>query len=184
MAINTNSNVADINKCNADDLNEIKSVVNTNATALDNLTTQVNDKNIMTMELNTTFTLSANNTSYDITGFVLGSSLGTKLSFASNKITIGSGVTKIKVSFNAKVLSANTTRTFVYLTKNGTNISQEGAFPVASAQTITLGYSPRIMTVQQGDEFWLRCYGASGAKIVGLDGGTFVDTYLTIEVIE
>lgn len=138
----------------------------------------------MTMELDTTFTLSANNTSYDIPGFVVNNSLGSKLTFLNNKITIGSGVTKIKISFNAKVLSANTTRTFVYLTKNGTNISQEGAFPIASSQTITLGYSPRIITVQQGDEFWLRCYGASGAKIVGLDGGTFVDTYLTIEVIE
>lgn len=30
-ALNVNSNIADVNKCNASDLNEIKSVVNNNA---------------------------------------------------------------------------------------------------------------------------------------------------------
>lgn len=30
-ALNVNSSIADVNKCNASDLNEIKSVVNTNA---------------------------------------------------------------------------------------------------------------------------------------------------------
>lgn len=42
-AINTNSGVADINKCNASDMNEIKTVVNTNATTLDTLAFNVTD---------------------------------------------------------------------------------------------------------------------------------------------
>jgi hypothetical protein len=39
VALNTNSTIADINKCNAADMNEIKSVVNENATIQDLLLT-------------------------------------------------------------------------------------------------------------------------------------------------
>jgi hypothetical protein len=37
VALNVNSNIADINKVNASDMNEIKTVVNNNANTLDNL---------------------------------------------------------------------------------------------------------------------------------------------------
>ena len=57
VAINTNSNVADINKCNASDLNEIKNVVNTNATSLENLETEVNEKGFICCTMNSAQTI-------------------------------------------------------------------------------------------------------------------------------
>lgn len=39
--LNQNSDIADVNKCNDTDLNEIKSVVNNNATELTNITGQI-----------------------------------------------------------------------------------------------------------------------------------------------
>lgn len=184
MAINTNSNVADINKCNADDLNEIKSVVNTNATALDNLTTQVNDKNIMTITLANDYTMAQSNTFYDITGFAVESSVGNKLTFNNNRIYIGSGVSKVKVCYTAKIQSVNTTRTFIYLSYNGNNVSQEGWWPGASSQQNSVGISPRVVDVNNGDYFNLVCYGTQNTKILGSNGLSFVITTLTIEVIE
>lgn len=184
MAINTNSDIADINKCNADDLNEIKSVVNTNATALDNLTAQVNDKNIMTISLANDFTMAQTNVFYNITGFAVESSVGNKLTFNNNEIHIGSGVSKVKVCYSAKIQSVNTTRTFVYLTMNGVTTSQEGWWPGASTQQSTVGITPRLINVSEGDYFSIACYGTQNTKILGSNGLSFVITTLTVEVIE
>ena len=179
-AVNVNNDVADVNKVNATDMNEIKSVVNTNATALDNLTTQVNNKNILTIKLNSNYTIAQTNTLYQITGWEIDSQIGTGLSLSNDKIVIGAGISKIKVSYSAKCQGVNTTRTFVYLTYNSTAISQEMATYGAANAQMTVGLTPRLMSVNENDTFGLSCYGVQNVIILGASS-TYVPTILTIE---
>ena len=145
-------------------------------------------KNIMTIYLASDFTIPNTNTVYDLTNMSLAESVGNKLSLVNGKIVIGAGVSKVKVSYTAKTMSsANTTRTFTYLMQdiNGTAtaISQEGSFYSATNQQVNIGYQPRVVSVSQGDAFYLRCYGYKNNVIAGA-ASTFVITYLTVEVVE
>ena len=145
-------------------------------------------KNIMTVYLTSDFTIPNTNTVYDLTNMTLAESVGNKLSLVNGKIVIGDGVSKVKVSYTAKTMSsANTTRTFTYLMQdiNGTAtaISQEGSFYSATNQQVNIGYQPRVVSVSQGDAFYLRCYGYKNNVIAGA-ASTFVITYLTVEVVE
>lgn len=141
-------------------------------------------RNIMTMYLQTNFKLSANNTAFDVTGFAQGVTVGNKLTFSNNRIYIGSGVSKVKVCYSAKIQSVNTTRTFVYLSQNGNHISQEGWWPGASGQQSTVGVTSRVLNVNEGDYFNLRCYGTANTLIMGKENAPFVFTTLTVEVVE
>ena len=145
-------------------------------------------RNIMTVYLASDFTIPNTNTVYDLTNMSLAESVGNKLSLVNGKIVIGAGVSKVKVSYTAKTMSsANTTRTFTYLMQdiNGTAtaISQEGSFYSATNQQVNIGYQPRVVSVSQGDAFYLRCYGYKNNVIAGA-ASTFVITYLTVEVVE
>lgn len=145
-------------------------------------------KNIMTIYLASDFTIPNTNTVYDLTNMAVAGSTGNKLTYANGKIVIGAGVSKVKVSYTAKTMSnANTTRTFTYLMQdiNGTAtaISQEGSFYSATNQQVNIGYQPRVVSVSQGDAFYLRCYGYKN-NVIGGAASTFVITYLTVEVVE
>ncbi len=140
--------------------------------------------NIMTVYLKADYTIANTNTAYDLTNVEVLSSVGTKLSLSSGKITIGSGVSKVKVSYTAKCLSpANSTRTFMYLSKSGTNITQEGAWFGGTNWQVNIGVTPRIISVSEGDTFWLRCYGYKNNTIGG-KANDFIPTILTVEVVE
>lgn len=145
-------------------------------------------RNIMTVYLPSNFTIANTNTAYEMTTMTLGESVGNKLSLVNGKIVIGAGVSKVKVSYTAKTVSAaNTTRTFTYLMQdiNGTAtaISQEGSYYSATNQQVNIGYQPRVVSVSQGDAFYIRCYGYKNNYIAGA-GGTFMPTLLTVEVVE
>lgn len=198
MAINTNSNVADINKCNAGDLNEIKNVVNTNASALGDITTlttsdktsvvnainEVNNKNAMTIKLTSNYTIGNTNTMETVTGWAIAEQIGTGFSLSNDKIVVGNGISKVKINYTCKCnSSANTTRTFTYLTHNNTSISQEGAFFSATNQEELLSYTPRIISVSPGDTFGLSIYGYKNNGIY-YGSSTVMCTYMTIEAIE
>ncbi len=144
--------------------------------------------NIMTVYLKADFTISATNTTYDLTNVETLTNVGTKLSLVSGKIKIGAGVSKVKVSYTAKCLSpANTTRTFMYLMYNHSNtdvaISQEGAWFGGTNWQVNIGVVPRVLSVSEGDTFWLRCYGYKNNTIGG-KAGDFIPTILTVEVVE
>ena len=144
--------------------------------------------NIMTVYLKADYTMAASNTAYDITNMEVAESVGSKLSLSGGKIVIGAGVSKVKVSYTAKTVSAaNTTRTFTYLMQDisgtATAISQEGSFYSATNQQVNIGYQPRVVSVSQGDKFYLRCYGYKNNYIAGA-ASSFVPTLLTVEVIE
>ena len=145
-------------------------------------------RNIMTVYLTSDFTIPNTNTAYDITNMSLGESVGNKLSLVNGKIVIGDGVSKVKVSYTAKTVSAaNTTRTFTYLMQdiNGTAtaLSQEGSFYSATNQQVNIGYQPRVVSVNSGDAFYIRCYGYKNNYIAGA-ASTFIPTLLTVEVVE
>lgn len=144
--------------------------------------------NIMTIYLQSDYAMPNTNTAYDLTNMAVAESVGNKLSLSGGKIVIGAGVSKVKVSYTAKTVSAaNTTRTFTYLMQdiNGTAtaISQEGSFYSATNQQVNIGYQPRVVSVSQGDTFYLRCYGYKNNYIAGATS-TFMPTFLTVEVIE
>lgn len=63
VALNQNSDIADINKCNASDLNEIKNVVNNNAT--ETSTNSTNITNIINAEVYSTSEIKTNKTWID-----------------------------------------------------------------------------------------------------------------------
>ena len=146
------------------------------------------EKNILTAYLTSDFTIPNTSTLYDLTNMTVAENIGNKLSLSNGKIVIGAGVSKVKVSYTAKTMSsANTTRTFTYLIQdiNGTAtaISQEGSFYSATGQQFNVSYSPRVISVNQGDAFYLRCYGNKNNTIGGYSGG-FMCTIITVEVVE
>lgn len=142
------------------------------------------DKSIMTVYLKADYTIANTNTAYDLTNVEVLSSVGNKLTLSSGKITIGSGVSKVKVSYTAKCLSpANSTRTFMYLSHSGTNITQEGAWFGGTNWQVNIGVTPRIISVNENDTFWLRCYGYKNNTIGG-KANDFIPTILTVEVVE
>lgn len=184
VAINTNSNVADINKCNASDLNEIKSVVNTNATALENVETEAYDKNVMTIGLsaNTNVSIGTAWTYYALNLNTLNASIGSKLTFNSSthRITIGSGVSYVKVSA-CGIVRGIASDMEINIRKNGTIIgacaSRAGNTSIFMPEAIT----DVLVPVSSGDYIDLAVRaGATGTMVVG--GSNY--TKLTVEVVD
>lgn len=144
------------------------------------------EPNIMTVRLTSDYTIASANTYEAITTTGLYNSVGNKLTYnaTTKRIVIGSGVSKVKVSYSAKCVASNsTTRTFVYLVKSSTRISQEGAYFRNTNDQVYVGNTPRIESVQEGDYFFLQCYGAKNNKI-SYGSSDFVCSYFTVEVIE
>ena len=144
--------------------------------------------NIMTVYLAADFTIANTNTAYDMLNTAVLSSSGSKLTFSNGKIVIGSGVSKVKVSYTAKSVSqANATRSYTYLVGDvsgtPTALSQEGHWYGGTGWQVVNTYGPIILDVNQGDAFYLRCYGYKNNYIAGA-ASSFIPTILTVEVIE
>ena len=144
--------------------------------------------NIMTAYLKADYSIPNTNTIYSLTNMEVAESVGSKLTLSNGKIVIGAGVSKVKVSYTAKVVSnANTTRTFTYLIQetNGVAnaISQEGYWYGGTNWQVVNTYGPRVVSVNQGDEFYINCYGYKNNSIAGANS-TFIQTFITVEVIE
>lgn len=144
------------------------------------------EPNIITVKLTSDYSIATANTVEQITTTGLHNSVGTKLTYntTTKKIVVGSGVSKVKVSYSVKcVASASTTRTFVYLVHNSTQISQEGAYFRNTNDQVYVGNTPKLLDVQNGDTFYLQCYGAKNNKIA-YGSSSYVCSYLTVEVVE
>ena len=181
--MNANANVPAVNKVQASDMNEIKSVVNLNAR-----------KDIMTIKLTSNYTLTSTNTTENVVGFSLYSSIGDKLTFANNKIVVGSGVKKVLVSYGARThaKTGSTTRMFTYLVCNDNSlltvaaISQEKSGYITNGDEYNVERPPMLIPVVAGSKFGLTCYGEAGAYIMSNTPlyGSFNWTYITVEVVE
>lgn len=193
VALNVNSDIADINKVNASDLNEIKNVVNTNDDnmgLLSNLTTPnksnlvsaINDVKQNIMSLSMTANQSVTVASETVINFSKITSAGNKLTFNSSNysIKIGKNVSKIKVNFNAFAKNGTTDWVWFKINKNGTftnfcsMVGKIGAWSSASV-------SPAILDVSENDYIQMTVtYGtANSENYVRFDG-----TNMTVEVVE
>ncbi len=184
VAINTNSNVADINKCNASDLNEIKNIINANATELENVETEVYDKNIITVGLsaNTDVSIGTAWTYYTLNMNTLNASIGSKLTFNSSthRITIGSGVSYVKVSACGIVRGiANDIE--INIRRNGAIMGTAANRWTNATNFMNLAITEILVPVSSGDYIDLAVRsGATGTVVVG--GGQY--TKLTVEVVD
>lgn len=184
VAINTNSNVADINKCNASDLNEIKNVINANATELENVETEVYDKNIITVGLsaNTNVSIGTAWTYYTLNLNTLNTSLGDKLTFnaSTHRIIIGDGVSYVKVSA-CGIVRGITTDMEINIRRNGAIMGTAANRWTNANYFMNLAITEILVPVSSGDyiDMAIRT-GATGTVVVG--GAQY--TKLTVEVVD
>lgn len=193
------TSIADINKVKASDMNEIKTVVNNNDDTTTNntnaigtlseLTTtnknnlvdainEVNTKHIASISCNT-FTSKDKKTYVPADNFIL---LGSKLTIANNKIIVGSGVSRVKVSGNAIFNTSNTNYTMnVEIDLHVNQIEVKRTINYAGVTRYAFcSFSETIINVTEGDEIQLQVWNNSAANY-SIDGK---GTWLTVEVIE
>lgn len=173
---------------NSNNIGTLANLTTTTKTDLVSAINEVNGKNIMTVYLAADYTMANTSTAYDMLNTAVLSSSGSKLTFSNGKIVVGAGVSKVKVSYTAKSVSqANATRTFTYLMQDisgtATAVSQEGHWYGGTGWQVVNTYGPIILDVNQGDAFYLRCYGYKNNYIAGA-ASTFKPTLLTVEVVE
>lgn len=158
----------------------------TNLNHMDEGIYDANDKNIITAQISSDFTISTTDTATDIKTFTQYAKVGSKLSVSNGCIKIGSGVSKVKVSYNAVVqntTSTATSRAFTYLMQNTTTVTQESIYFNRTWEQISVAHNEIIRSVAENDIFYLRTYGLKDIKF--LSGGSyFCDTAITVEVIE
>ncbi len=144
-----------------------------------------NTKDIITAKTLSDYTIQSTDTAEDIKTFSLYNSVGNKLNIENGVIKIGSGVSKVKISYNATCQNSTsnaTCRVFTYLMHNNTTITQESHYFNRTWEQISCSHNEIIRTVQEGDIFYLRVYGLASIKLMG--GSSFCHTAITVEVIE
>ena len=173
-------------KINWENLPSTNTPVNaTNLNHMDQGIYDANDKNIITAKTLSDYTIQTTDTVEDVKTFSLYNSVGNKLTIENGAIKIGSGVSKVKVSYNATTQNSTNTaisRAFTYLTQNNTQITQESHYFNRTYGQISVAHNEIIRSVQEGDIFYLRVYGLAGIKLMG--GSSFCHTAITVEVIE
>ena len=145
VTLNENASVADINKCKASDMNEIKSVVNNNATELNNLKTMEYIRGTLTN--NQTITTNYVNVLYNSDTV-----LGTGLDLTNGKITIESDNIKgLIISQSLRTSDWGATTFYVQVMKND----------VLHSQTIQNTSNIKffdIISVAKNDIIDIQCY--------------------------
>ena len=151
---------------------------------IEELQTESAKKSIITARLASNYIIQSTDTAADVKNFNLYNSIGNKLTVQNGVIKVGSGVSKVKVSYNATTQNSTTavSRAFTYLMHNTTSITQESHYFNRTWQQISVAHNPIIRAVSQGDEFYLRVYGLAGINLMG--GTSFCHTAITVEVID
>lgn len=144
---------------------------------IDNIEIPTEDKNIITVSLNSTNT-QANGTGTIPFGHTY-TLIGNKLSLSNNKIVIGSGVTKVKVSAHVWVTSSS--HVWFKVLRNSTVIAS--MIGSDSCGYKTLDVSTKCITVSEGDTIRID-YNNSGSTTLNQGSGNGNETYLTVEVVE
>lgn len=110
-------------------------------------------------------------------------SVGGKFTLNSNKIVIGAGVTKVKVSAQVWYSSGSTTRQWFFMYKNNDYFNQI----IAYGRTYEcVNFSPKVISVSEGDTIELKLYGIEGSGSIGINSGSSVKnaTFITIEEVK
>lgn len=170
---------------NSLDIENAQADIETAQTDIEGLQTEFAKKSIITARLASDYIIQSTDTAADVKNFNLYNSIGNKLTVQNGVIKIGSGVSKVKVSYNATCQNSTsnaTNRVFVYLMQNTATLTQESYYFNRTWEQISGTHNEIVRNVSQGDEFYLRVYGLANSKLMG--GGSFCYTAITVEVID
>lgn len=196
-ALNVNGDIADTNKVNASDMNEIKSVVNGNYNEVGDITTltttdktsvvnainELNENNIISVGLsaNTNVSVGATWTHYSVNINSLVASLGTKLTLntSTHRVIVGDGVSYVKASCYTLIRGIANGIEF-NIRKNGTTIASINVQPANTSIYENGSITDMLVPVSSGDyfDFTIR---SGGTGTITIAGG--VSTGITIEAI-
>ena len=139
-------------------------------------------KNAITVYKNGMQTMTA---SGEIQFDTINTRLGTQLSLENNKIIIGDGIDKIKVSAQLWYYVGTGTRQWFSIKKNGVTINQT-IINVSSNYYTTAQLMPTIISVSKGDMINLELANFSNGEININNGATsyYSQTFLTIEEVK
>ncbi len=144
------------------------------------LNNKIIPKNAMTIKLEDSFDEESGGVYKDVP-MVLYNSIGDKLSLRDNGVLIGSGVSKVLVSGNLKVIANVVGNKHSRICKNGTTVCWTNTTSIQAGHEVTINNTPILVDVTQGDLITLRYYIQTKDRI---SGGQYTPTYLTVEVIE
>ena len=144
------------------------------------LNEKINDKNIITIKLEDSFDVTTGGV-YTTVPMVLYNSTGSKLTLSNNGVLIGSGVSKVLVSSNLKVIANTTGNKHSRILKNGATLCWTNSTSIQSGHEITINNTPILIDVEQGDLITLVYFVNATDRI---SGGQYTPTYLTVEVVE
>lgn len=142
------------------------------------LNEKINDKDIITVSLNNV-NASLSNTTGTLPFSYVYTSTGDKLSLSNNKIVIGSGVTKVKVS--AHVWAKSSDRVWFKLKRNTTVIAS--MIGNDSCGYNTLDVATKYITAGEGETISID-YENNGTVTMNQGSANANETYLTVEVVE
>lgn len=146
---------------------------------------KLKDINIITAKLSADQTVTATSGTISLT---ISTAVGNKLSLSSttNKITIGAGVSKVKISGNMRISTSGSSSIGVNL-----NIFKNDSVYVSSNRTSLAGNSfdglstaPKVIDVQEGDTIHMAYWKGNSTQAVSILGNTYGATFLTVEVVE
>ncbi len=140
-------------------LNDKINTKNIITVSLNSLTTQVNNSG--TVPFNHTYTL-----------------IGDKLSLSNNRIVIGSGVTKVKIS--AHVWATSQSYVWFKILRNNTIIGSMIGNDNSGYNTLDM--SNKCITVAEGNTIRMD-YNNNGDTILNQGSGNGNETYITVEVV-
>jgi hypothetical protein len=132
--------------------------------------------NAISIELSADLTIPAVNTRFT-PKMTQALKIGDKLNFTNNEIVIGSGVSYVKASAKALYNVASGGLSYVYITKNGNNVT----LGQASTNGITEIVTPSVfIPVVEGDKIGIPFYSNKTGTLMG----SAYRTYLTVEVVK
>ena len=140
----------------------------------------INAKDIITIKLEDSFNEESGGT-YKNVPMILYNKTGDKLSLSNNGVLIGSGVSKVLVSSNLKVISNTTGNKHSRILKNGTTMCWTDSTSIKAGHEITINNTPVLIDVEQGDLITLAYFVLTTDMI---SGGQYTPTYLTVEVVQ
>lgn len=175
-ALDTQPDIADVNKVTDNDMNEIKSVVNNNANELNNRIADLIQVGISTSTLN----ISAN-TLTQIPFDETSQQIGTNLSLSNSKIVVGgSGLSgKIKLTFYTYGTTTTTLNyCYAYIYKNGVETADMYAAGAGISNRFSLSHEV-VLDYQTGDEFYV----SYGSEVATSLATTYFRTVFKAEIL-
>lgn len=167
-------------------VNQIGTLSNLTTTAKTDVVSainEVNEKNIIVVGITSDITLDIG-TNYDITTLDTTpvSYIGNKLTLSSTGITIGAGVSKIKISANGvytTIVNSSKSR-YLKIKINDTEVGNCRQSYNGAGTGLTLSLSPKLYSVQQGDIISFAIQGDVGDVF----RASPIFTYFCVEVVE